>query len=247
MHPFCLFLGIQQHQNDFSNFILFSKFLFPQELQHTSATLAAMDVSHTQLSRTRDEYIGQHGILKRSKGLLRTITWQKKSETILLWCGLVLFILTAGYVAQKRALYFVPEALRPLAVIKTTYRIIQGGTGSKLLANKSDTGRGKGGGGGRPGPAARRRTEFSQQPPPSRAPEIDGNAQKIPETVKKAAEAVESVEEETVEELEVRSPVAVEENRVKESTATSEAVEDASELDSASVNDSLGSNSHVEL
>jgi hypothetical protein len=212
-----------------------------------------MDVSHTQLSRTRDEYIGHHGILKRSKGLLRTITWQQKSETILLWCGLALFILTAGYVAQKRALYFVPEALKPMAVIKTTYGIIRSGTGSKILVNKSDMGHGKGsggggggGGGGRPG-SAPRRTESNQQPPPSLASRVDTNPQKTSETVEKPAELVEIVEREAMEELEKPPLVAVEEKRVEEGTETNDAVEYASEFDSASVHDGLTSNVHVEL
>lgn len=206
-----------------------------------------MDVSHTQLSRTRDEYLGQHGILKRSKGLLRTITWQQKSETILLWCGLALFVLTAGYVAQKRALYFVPEALRPMAVIKTTYRIIRGGPGSKILANRSDIDRSKkDGGGGQQGPAARRRTESSQRPPPSPASRVDSTSQKSPEAIKKLAKVVEIAEKEAVEVPEIPPPV-VEEKRDKEGTETSDAVEHASEVESATVNDSLASDVHVEL
>ncbi|KAL4541178.1 hypothetical protein Ndes2526B_g05721 [Nannochloris sp. 'desiccata'] len=221
--------------------------IMSEELQHTSTTLAAMDVSHTQLSRTRDEYLGQHGILKRSKGLLRTITWQQKSETILLWCGLALFVLTAGYVAQKRALYFVPEALRPMAVIKTTYRIIRGGPGSKILANRSDIDRSKkDGGGGQQGPAARRRTESSQRPPPSPASRVDSTSQKSPEAIKKLAKVVEIAEKEAVEVPEIPPPV-VEEKRDKEGTETSDAVEHASEVESATVNDSLASDVHVEL
>lgn len=206
-----------------------------------------MDVSHTQLSRTRDEYLGQHGILKRSKGLLRTITWQQKSETILLWCGLALFVLTAGYVAQKRALYFVPEALRPMAVITTTYRIIRGGPGSKILANRSDIDRSKkDGGGGQQGPAARRRTKSSQRPPPSPASRVDSTSQKSPEAIKKLAKVVEIAEKEAVEVPEIPPPV-VEEKRDKEGTETSDAVEHASEVESATVNDSLASDVHVEL
>lgn len=50
-----------------------------EELEHTSATLAAMEASHTALGRTRDEYHGQHRKLRRSKGLLGTLNWQNKS------------------------------------------------------------------------------------------------------------------------------------------------------------------------
>lgn len=49
------------------------------ELQHTGSTLAAMEVSHQQLHKTHDEYVGQQGLLGKSKGLLRTLTWQNKS------------------------------------------------------------------------------------------------------------------------------------------------------------------------
>lgn len=33
--------------------------MLAEELEHTSATLAAMEASHTQLGKTRDEYHGQ--------------------------------------------------------------------------------------------------------------------------------------------------------------------------------------------
>ena len=46
---------------------------------------------------------------------------------MLLWCGLILFGITAAYVAQKRVLYFVPEPLRPMALMKTTFNVIRGG------------------------------------------------------------------------------------------------------------------------
>jgi len=90
-----------------------------EELEHTSATLAAMDISHQQLGKTRKEYVGQHSLLRRSKGLLRTIDWQNRSETIMLWGGLILFVLVSLYVAQKRVVYFVPESMRPMALVRT--------------------------------------------------------------------------------------------------------------------------------
>jgi hypothetical protein len=104
--------------------------MMAEELEHTSATLAAMDASHARLGQTRDEYGGQHGLLKRSRGLLTVINWQQRSETILLWCGLILFACTAAYVAQKRALYFVPEAMRPGALLRGTYRMVKGAGGA---------------------------------------------------------------------------------------------------------------------
>lgn len=55
-----------------------------EELEHTSATLAAMEASHAALGRTRDEYHGQHRKLRKSKGLLRTLNWQNKSVS---WRG----------------------------------------------------------------------------------------------------------------------------------------------------------------
>lgn len=53
--------------------------MLAEELEHTSATLAAMEQSHGQLGRTRDEYHGQHRHLRRSRGLLGTLSWQAKS------------------------------------------------------------------------------------------------------------------------------------------------------------------------
>lgn len=85
-----------------------------------------MDASHSQLGKTRDQYVGQHGLLKKSKGLLGTLNWQQRSETILLWFGLALFALTAAYVAQKRIIYFVPEAVRPMQVMRTTAALVKG-------------------------------------------------------------------------------------------------------------------------
>ena len=205
-----------------------------------------MDVSHTQLSRTRDEYLGQHGILKRSKGLLRTITWQQKSETILLWCGLVLFILTASYVAQKRVLYFVPEALRPMALIKTTYRIIRGGTGSEILANKSNNKVGSGSG-GQPSPAAgRRKKESNQRPPPAPAPKVVRKPKRAPEAVPQPVEVGEKVEIEAVQEPET-PPVSVEAEIVKDTPEPQGGGEDSLEGDITSSNDDVVPNVHVEL
>lgn len=83
-----------------------------------------METSHTQLANTRNEYVGQHAILKRSRGLLRMLNWQNRSETILLWFGLLLFVLTSAYVGHKRMMFFVPEPLRPGSLIRSTASIL---------------------------------------------------------------------------------------------------------------------------
>ncbi|KAL4457832.1 hypothetical protein ABPG75_012697 [Micractinium tetrahymenae] len=84
-----------------------------EELEHTSATLAAMEASHTALGRTRDEYHGQHRKLRQSGGLLGTLNWQNKSETYMLWMGLTIFLAVCAYIFQKRAGHFIPEPLKP--------------------------------------------------------------------------------------------------------------------------------------
>jgi len=68
--------------------------------------------------------VGQHAILRRSRGLLRTLNWQNRSETILLWFGLLLFLLTSAYVGHKRMMFFVPEPLRPGSLIRSTARML---------------------------------------------------------------------------------------------------------------------------
>ena len=206
-----------------------------------------MDVSHDHLSRTRDEYIGQHGILKRSKGLLRTITWQQKSETILLWFGLALFILTASYVAQKRVLYFVPEALRPMAVVKTTYNILRGGTGSKILANKSEVNSKIGDEGGGGIPAAPRRKESSQRPAPAPMPRVDAVSQKNLETAANlSVDAVESVEKRPIEEGATPTET-VQVEKVKVAADAGDVVLDEPEFEEMLNDDGVAPNVHVEL
>lgn len=63
------------------------KQVLAEELDHTSATLAAMEQSHGALGKTRDEYTGQHRHLRRSKGLLGTLNWQAKSVRTLGMAG----------------------------------------------------------------------------------------------------------------------------------------------------------------
>ena len=50
-----------------------------QQLDHTSTTLAAMEQSHAQLGQTKDEYHTQAVMLKQSKGLLGTLSWQQRA------------------------------------------------------------------------------------------------------------------------------------------------------------------------
>eukprot|EP00887_Chlorella_sp_A99_P001434 scaffold8.g1434.t1 len=91
-----------------------------EELSHTAATLAAMETSHATLGATRDEHGRQHGHLRKSKGLLAALSWQNRSEAVMLWGGLLLFMTVVAYVATKRAGYFVPEPLRPAALLQRT-------------------------------------------------------------------------------------------------------------------------------
>ena len=89
-----------------------------EELSHTSATLAAMETSHAQLGKTREEYLTQHGHLRRSKGLLGTLSWQSRSETYMLWGGLTLFMVVVAFIAAKRIGYFVPQAIKPAVLLQ---------------------------------------------------------------------------------------------------------------------------------
>ncbi|KAL6773922.1 SEC20 [Auxenochlorella protothecoides x Auxenochlorella symbiontica] len=109
-----------------------------EELQHTSATLAALDSSHGQLRGARDEYVGQAPLLKRSRRLLRTINWQSNLDNILLWTGVIIFGAVALYIVQKRVSYFVPGSLKPGNVLA-------------LLRHRA--------GAGRPGPGAQPLTQ----------------------------------------------------------------------------------------
>ncbi len=133
-----------------------------------------------------------------------------------------------------------------MALIKTTYRIIRGGTGSEILANKRnnkvDSGRG-----GQPSPAAgRRKKESSQRPPPAPAPKVVIKPKRAPETVPQPVEVVEKVENEAVQEPET-PPVSVEAEIVKETSEPQDGGEDSLEGDITSSNDELAPNVHVEL
>lgn len=103
-----------------------------EEINHTSATLATMEVSHHRLRRTKDEYGTQHASLRKSKGLLGVLDWQNKSETFMLWVGLIIFMSVALYIVHKRTTYFVPEALRPMSLIRNAVGIVKLGRVKKI-------------------------------------------------------------------------------------------------------------------
>ena len=64
-----------------------TKNIMAQELEHSGAQIAAIEVSHERLKKTHTEYGTQHSLLKKSKGLLKVIDWQNKSERYLSWAG----------------------------------------------------------------------------------------------------------------------------------------------------------------
>jgi len=89
-----------------------------QELEHSGAQIAAIEMSKERLLKAKSEYGDQHSFLSKSKGLIKVIDWQNKSERYLLWAGLLLFCLTALYIIQKRFLYFIPHSMRPMAILR---------------------------------------------------------------------------------------------------------------------------------
>lgn len=103
-----------------------TKNILAQELEQSGAQLAALGMSQETLAKSNTQYQGQHSKLKRAKGLLSTIDWQNKSERYLLWAGLSLFCAVALYIIQKRALYFVPPSLRPMAFVRYALRMLFG-------------------------------------------------------------------------------------------------------------------------
>jgi len=92
--------------------------IMAQELEHSGAQLAAIEMSKERLLKAKSEYGDQHSLLSKSKGLIKVINWQNKSERYLLWAGLLLFCLVAMYIIQKRFLYFVPHSMRPMALLR---------------------------------------------------------------------------------------------------------------------------------
>ena len=84
-----------------------------QELDHTSATLAAMDASHERLAKSKAEYEKQTPLLTRSRRLLSKMSWHSVLDAITLYGCLALFFIVVAYIIQKRLLYFVPSFLIP--------------------------------------------------------------------------------------------------------------------------------------
>ena len=82
-----------------------------QELQHTSATLAAMETSDSTLRAANKEYGNQRGTIKQSHQLLRTMKVNSFKDSLKLYAALAFFTLVIGYVGLRRATYFVPSAV----------------------------------------------------------------------------------------------------------------------------------------
>ena len=82
-----------------------------QELQHTSATLAAMETSDSTLRAANKEYGDQRGTIKQSHQLLRTMKVNSLKDSLKLYAALAFFTLVIGYVGLRRATYFVPPAV----------------------------------------------------------------------------------------------------------------------------------------
>ncbi len=84
-----------------------------QELQHTSATLAAMETSDTTLKAANKQYKAQRGTIKQSHGLLRTMRVNSIKDNLKLYTALAFFTAVVAYVGLRRMSYFVPSALVP--------------------------------------------------------------------------------------------------------------------------------------
>ncbi|KAK9916485.1 hypothetical protein WJX75_003255 [Coccomyxa subellipsoidea] len=87
--------------------------LMVEELDHTSATLAALEVSSTTLKGAADEYGQQRGRIKQSHKLLGTMRRASLWDRLTLWGGAALFAAVVAFIVYKRLAYFVPAALVP--------------------------------------------------------------------------------------------------------------------------------------
>ncbi len=91
-----------------------------QELQHTSATLAAMETSETTLKAANKQYKDQRGTIKQSQGLLRTMRVNSLKDSLKLYTALAFFTLVIAYIGYRRMSYFVPPAIiNSLPTLKT--------------------------------------------------------------------------------------------------------------------------------
>lgn len=84
-----------------------------QELDHTSATLAAMGAGHATLAKTAAQYGTQRERVRKSHRLLGTMRRASLLDSAALWGGVALFTLVVAYVVVRRAAYFVPAGLIP--------------------------------------------------------------------------------------------------------------------------------------
>ena len=84
-----------------------------QELDHTSATLAAMDASHERLAKSKDEYEKQTPLLSKSRRLLSRMSWHSILDNLVLYGCLTIFFAVVAYIVYKRLIYFVPSFLIP--------------------------------------------------------------------------------------------------------------------------------------
>ena len=82
-----------------------------QELQHTSATLAAMETSETTLKAANTQYRDQRGTIKQSHTLLRTMRVNSLKDSLKLYAALAFFTLVMAYIGFRRMSYFVPPAI----------------------------------------------------------------------------------------------------------------------------------------
>lgn len=88
--------------------LLRTRQLMAQELEHTSATLAAMDASNERLAEGREELRGHRSLFSGSRRLLRALFRSSVLDSMSLYGGLALFFIVVAYILQKRTLYFAP-------------------------------------------------------------------------------------------------------------------------------------------
>ncbi|KAK9864918.1 hypothetical protein WJX84_012275 [Apatococcus fuscideae] len=110
MHDSGQVLGVSK---DITQGLRRTKQLLSQELDHTSATLAAMDASHERLAKSKEEYEKQTPLLTRSRRLLSKMSWHSLLESLILYGALAFFFLVVAFIIQKRLRYFVPSFLVP--------------------------------------------------------------------------------------------------------------------------------------
>ena len=82
-----------------------------QELDHTSATLAALDTSEGALKDAHTEYGGQRTRIHKSHKLLTRMHRASLLDRLTLYGGAALFAAVVLYIVTKRAAYFVPPGV----------------------------------------------------------------------------------------------------------------------------------------